>query len=183
MNFKISSAKCRSFFSVPALIFIFLSVVNCGVFTTFDNKIPNTSDYTANTPISYTCAENFGFLDNSQVKYSLCLVNGQWSPPISDCICKYKPHKARLTHWSRVMHICVGKLNIIGSDNGLSPGRRQAIIWTNARILSIRPLATNFNELLIGIQTFSFTKMYLKMSSAKWRPYCLGLNVLSNCIA
>ena len=76
-------------------------------------------------------------------------------------------------------HICVGKLNIIGSDNGLSPGRRQAIIWTNARILSIRPLATNFNEILIGIQTFSFTKMYLKMSSAKWRPFCLGLNVLS----
>ena len=27
-------------------------------------------------------------------------------------------------------HICVGKLTIIGSDNGLSPGRRQAIIWT-----------------------------------------------------
>ena len=76
-------------------------------------------------------------------------------------------------------HICVGKLNIIGSDNGLSPGRRQATIWTNARILSIRPFATNFSELLIGIQTVSFTKMYLKISSAKWRPYCLGLNVLS----
>ena len=30
-------------------------------------------------------------------------------------------------------------LPIIGSDNGLSPGRRQAIIWTNAAILSIRP--------------------------------------------
>ena len=86
--------------------------------------------------------------------------------------------RVQLTHWGRVTHICVGKLNIIGSDNGLSPGRRQAIIWTNVRILSIRPLATNFNELLIGIQTFSFTKMYLKMSSAKWRPYCLGLNVL-----
>ena len=35
----------------------------------------------------------------------------------------------RLTHWGRVTHICVGKLSIIGSDNGLSPGRRQAIIW------------------------------------------------------
>ena len=33
-----------------------------------------------------------------------------------------------LTHWSRVTHICVGNLAIIGSDNGLSPGRRQAII-------------------------------------------------------
>ena len=32
-----------------------------------------------------------------------------------------------LTHWGRVTHICVGNLTIIGSDNGLSPGRRQAI--------------------------------------------------------
>ena len=42
-----------------------------------------------------------------------------------------------LTHWGRVTHICVSKLTIIGSDNGLSPGRRQAIIWTNAGILLI----------------------------------------------
>ena len=77
-------------------------------------------------------------------------------------------------------HICVGKLIIIGSDNGLSPGRRQAIIWTNAGILLIWPLGTNFNEILIDIYIFSFKKMYLKMSSAKWRPFCLGLNVLSS---
>ena len=77
-------------------------------------------------------------------------------------------------------HICVGKLTNIGSDNGLSPSRRQAIIWTNAGILLIGPLETNFSEFLIGIQTSSFTKMHLKMSSAKWRPVCLGLNVLSN---
>ena len=65
-------------------------------------------------------------------------------------------------------HICVGKLTIIGSDNGLSPGRRQAIIWTNAEILLIWHLETNLkNEILIGIQTFSFKKMHLKMSSAK----------------
>ena len=76
-----------------------------------------------------------------------------------------------LTHWGRVTHICVSKLTIIGSDNGLSPGRRQAIIWINARILLIRPLGTNFSEILIRIQTFSFKKMHLKMSSAKWRPF------------
>ena len=40
-----------------------------------------------------------------------------------------------LTHGGRVTHVCVGKLTIIGSDNGLSPGRHQAIIWTNAGIL------------------------------------------------
>ena len=76
-------------------------------------------------------------------------------------------------------HICVSKLTIIGPDNGLSPGRHQAIIGINAGILLIRPLGTNFSEILIGIQTFSFKKMYLKMSSAKWRPFCLGLNVLT----
>ena len=43
------------------------------------------------------------------------------------------------------------KLSIIGSDNGLSPGRRQAIIWTNAGILLIEPLGTNFSEILIEI--------------------------------
>ena len=85
-----------------------------------------------------------------------------------------------LTHWGRVTHICVSNLTIIVSDNGLSPGRRQAIIWTNAGILLIGHLGTNFNEILIGIQTFSFKKLHLKTSSAKWRPFCLGLNELRN---
>ena len=84
-----------------------------------------------------------------------------------------------LTHWGRVTHICVSKLSTIGSDNGLSPTWRQAIIWTNARILLIGPLGTNFSEILIKIPTFSFKKMRLKLSSWKWRPFCLGLNVLN----
>ena len=84
----------------------------------------------------------------------------------------------QLTHWGRVMHICVSRLTITGSDNGLLPGRHQAIIWTNAGILLIGPLRTNFSEIVIEILTFSFKKMRLKVSSAKWRPFCLGLNVL-----
>ena len=84
-----------------------------------------------------------------------------------------------LTHWGRVTHICGDNLTVIGSDNGLSPGRRQAIIWTNAGILLIAPWGTNFSEVLIDIHTFSFKKIDLKMSSAKWRPFCLGLNVLN----
>ena len=84
-----------------------------------------------------------------------------------------------LTHWGRVTHICVSKLTTIGSDNGLSPGRRQAIIWTNDGILLIRTLGTNFSEILSEILTLSFKKMRLKVSSAKCRPYCLGLNVLN----
>ena len=83
-----------------------------------------------------------------------------------------------LTHWGRVTHICVGKLTNIGSDNGLSPGRRQAIIWTNAGMFLIGTLGTNFSEFSIVIHTFSFNGMHLKMSSAKWRYFCLGLNVL-----
>ena len=76
-----------------------------------------------------------------------------------------------LTHWGRVTHICVGELTNIGSDNGLWPERRRAIIWTNAGILLIGPLGTNFSEILIRIHTFSLKKMHLKMSSGKWRPF------------
>ena len=71
-------------------------------------------------------------------------------------------------------HIWVSRLTITGSDNGLLPGRHQAIIWTNAEIFLIGPFRTNFSENLIEILTFSFTKMRLKVSSAKWRPFCLG---------
>ena len=75
-------------------------------------------------------------------------------------------------------HICVSKLTIIGSDNGLSLGRRQAIIWTNDGILSIGPLKTNFNEISIKLHTISFKKIHSKISSGKWRPFCLTVSVL-----
>ena len=83
-----------------------------------------------------------------------------------------------LTQWGWETHICVSDLNIIGSDNGLSPSRRQATIWTIAGILLTGPLRTNFNEILFQIRKLSFKKMHLKLCSAKWRPSCLGLNVL-----
>ena len=73
-----------------------------------------------------------------------------------------------------MMHICVSKLTITGWDNGLSPGQRQATILTNARILLIRTLGTNFSEILSEIRAFSFKKMHLE----KWRPSCLDLNML-----
>ena len=76
-------------------------------------------------------------------------------------------------------HICVGKAAIIGSDNGLSPGRRQAIIWTNAGILFIGPLGANFSEILIEVQTFSLKEIRLKMLFAKCCPFRLGPNVLN----
>ena len=55
------------------------------------------------------------------------------------------PH---LTHWGWVMHIFISKLTIIGLDNGLLPVQHQAIIWTNASILLIRTLGTDFSEIL-----------------------------------
>ena len=77
------------------------------------------------------------------------------------------------------MQICISKLTIIGSDNGLSPGRRQAISWTNAGILLIQTLGTNFSEISTEIQKFYLKKMHWKIASGKWRPFCLGLNVLT----
>ena len=61
----------------------------------------------------------------------------------------------------------------------LSPGRRQAIIWTNAGILLIGPLGTNFSEILVKIIKFSSNKVLSKVSSGKRWPSCLSLNVLS----
>ena len=60
----------------------------------------------------------------------------------------------------------------------MSPDRRQAIIWINARILLIVPLGTNFSEIVFEIYTFSFKEMHLNVSSGKWRPSCLCINVL-----
>ena len=73
-------------------------------------------------------------------------------------------------------HICVGKLTTIGSDNGLSPRRCPAIIWTSAGILLIGPLGTNFSEILIGIQENTFEHVVCEMVSI-----CLGLNHITLC--
>ena len=82
------------------------------------------------------------------------------------------------THWGRVTNICISNLTIIGSDNGLAPGQCQAIIWINAGVSLIALLGTNFSAILIESLTFLFKKMHLKISSGKWQPFCLGLNVL-----
>ena len=46
-------------------------------------------------------------------------------------------------------------------------------------MLLIETLGTNFSEILILIHKVPFKKMHLKMSSGKWRPFCLGHNVLN----
>ena len=69
-------------------------------------------------------------------------------------------HIVCLTYPPLVPHICA-------SDNGLSPVRCQAITWTNAGLLSIGLMWTDFNEIWIWILSFSFKKMHLKLSSAR----------------
>ena len=75
-------------------------------------------------------------------------------------------------------NIIFSKQTIIGSENGLPPSQHQAINWTNVGVLLIRTLGTNFSEILCKIHKFSFRKINFKMSSGKWRPSCLCLNVL-----
>ena len=67
---------------------------------------------------------------------------------------------------------------MIGSDNGLFAWC-QAIIWSNDGISLTGRLETNFGEIFIKFLTFAVKKMRLKVSSKKWRPFCLGLNVLA----
>ena len=73
-----------------------------------------------------------------------------------------------LTHWGWLTQICISKLTIIVPDNYLNQ------CWD----IFIGLLGTNFGEMYIEILTFSFKKMHLEVSSAKWWPFCLGLNVL-----
>ena len=81
------------------------------------------------------------------------------------------------THWGRVMYICICNLTIIGSDNGLSPGRRKAIIWTNVGILIIGSLGTHFSEILIEIHRFYSRKCIwicrLRMAAIFSQPRCV----------
>ena len=87
-----------------------------------------------------------------------------------------------LIHWGRVTHIWAGNLAIIGSDNGLSPGRHRAIIWTNAGILSTRQtgnkLQWNVNQNSeFFIQENAFEKVVWKMSAILSWPQCVKTNL------
>ena len=66
---------------------------------------------------------------------------------------------------------------IIGSDNGLPPPTRQAVTEPMLDYCLLEP-EKQTSEFLSEIHTFSFKKMHLQMSPAKWRQFCVGLNVL-----
>ena len=88
-----------------------------------------------------------------------------------------------LTHWGRVMHICVSKLTIIDSENGLSPGRRQAIIWTNAGVNKTlrNKLQWNINwNSNIFINKNAFESVFCEMASILSLPQCVNI---SHCLS
>ena len=127
--------------------------------------------------ITFVSIHGFKFVVNSLlISFSFI-----WCLIVSLLFSKYDDHWCKVvinTFRQSNAHICISDLPVIGSDNGLSPGQHQAIMWTNAGILLIGPLGTNISDILIKIHTFSFKKMHLKMSSAKWGLFCLSLNVL-----
>ena len=71
-----------------------------------------------------------------------------------------------LTHWGRLTQKCLINLTTIVSDNGLSPVRHQAIIWTNGGIFLIWPLEINFDEISAKILKVSLNKADLRVSIA-----------------
>ena len=84
-----------------------------------------------------------------------------------------------LTHRGWVTHICISKLTIIASDNGFSLGWCQGIIWTNAEILFIGPLGTNFNYFFLSklihiIPNSIWKNVILKMAAVLSRPQCVN---------
>ena len=183
---RLQGQRMECFLWVQSMIYVLpVKLPCCGQYH-IDGVVQDCSNSIASNSIALameflqSCAKPLMLYYERALTTSNCIIQCNLNRMIiSQCPMFGKYHFVQgLTHWGRVTHICVGKLTIIGSDNGLSPDRRQAIIWTNAGLLLIGPLATNFSEILIEILTFSFKKMRLKVSSAKRWPFCLGLNVL-----
>ena len=126
-----------------------------------------------------TCLVNFTYVQIAQ-----SIQCGVIIPCIYHCVIPHSTviKRSILTHWGRLTHICASKLTIIGSYNGLSPDRLQAIIWTKAGMLLIGPLGKNSGEIIIEIYTFShiqenaFENVVWKMATILSRPQCVRQN-------
>ena len=114
-----------------------------------------------------------GFLNSDAELCSIpwCLMNSMLTK---------QSHCRWLTHWGRVTYICVGELTIIGSDNGLSRGRRQAIshylnhCWNIVNWTLGHKPQWNFNpNSSIFIKENAFENVVCETASI-----CLCLNVL-----
>ena len=118
-----------------------------------------------------SCYNRVWFLTNTQSRHLILTGKDKILYMVSSVSSRYHDIVCHTgCGWSNADFLSI----IISSDNGWSPGQHQAIIWTNVGILLIGPW-TNF---LIEIHIFSLKKM----SSGKWRPFCVGLNVLKQTI-
>ena len=80
-----------------------------------------------------------------------------------------------LTHWGRVMHICISKLTIIGSENGLVTSHYLNQWWNIVNRTLGNKLQWNLNQnLYILIQGNALENVVWK-----WRPFCLSFNELT----
>ena len=74
--------------------------------------------------------------------------------------------------------MCIDKLTIIVSDNGLLPGQHQAIIWVNAGILLVGHLGTNLwnvnRNFYRFIQENAFENIVGKMAAILSQPQCVN---------
>ena len=134
--------------------------------------------------VLYYCRRNLCF----QKTCKNTVLNNVFVIPKEDTMLISREHGwIALPHWGRVTHICVVNLTIIGLDNGLSPGRHQAIIWTNDGILLIGPLGTNFSEILskihILIQENAFENIVCEMAVILSRPQCVNHVYLFYCMS
>ena len=109
-----------------------------------------------------TIFSEFGNINSPYIRHVILVLDWSWK--------HWKPYTIRI-HFNSPQCRIYATMNWVstGSGNGLSPVRHQAITRTNAGIFSIGLLGANINENRIKIQNFSFMKMHLKMSSAKWR--------------
>ena len=85
-----------------------------------------------------------------------------------------------LTHLTLVPHICVSEMGQHWFRYGLLLNRHQAIIWTNAGLLSNGPLGTNCSEVLIKLQNFPSQKCTWKYSLWKSSHFVQGGDELND---
>ena len=92
---------------------------------------------------------------------------------------------------SMMCTICVQKCKCIFFKNKNAPWKLKSSnfsLFLSAHhvdsVFHVKPLSLifqwffNFSEIIIEIHIFSSKRMHLNMLSGKWRPFCLGLNVL-----
>ena len=84
----------------------------------------------------------------------------------------------KLTYLGLVKHLWVNKPNTIGSNNGLSSDRHQAIIWTSAKIIIDKNWTVSNNlQWNLNRNLYILVKENAFENVGKWRPFYIGLNV------